>query len=281
VIGWALLAVALSAIGPPVDAEGAKRRPIGKIRTGQSTVSIPAVQGAIGTATATCPTGTKAVSGGFSTSPVPNELSVISSKRSGRRAWTASVQQTTNNAALAELTTFVYCDRRLRRAPVASAPLSIPSGLPQTATASCPLGRRAISGGFEIATDITFTGAGTVLASRRSQPGEWSVTLQNINGPSTELTAYAYCTRRPGRLREREGAATLPDSGSPITTATAITASCPKRIGARSGGFSIAATGGGNNYSVFESRRAGRRWRFSVRNFGQPPTPLTALAYCS
>ena len=258
-------------------AEAAKRPPTGKIRTGRATAQIPGVQGEFRSATAICPAGTRAVSGGFSTSPVPNELVVTSSHRASRRSWTATVQQTTTNAAPAVLTTFVYCDRRLRRATAVRAELAIPAT--DTATATCPANRRAISGGFSTPVSTGFAGAGAPLASRRTAPGAWSVTLININGPHTDLTAYAYCTRRSGRLRERTGTGTLPAYMGDSPTATAASSRCPKRVTARSGGFAIDTNG--NNIAVFESRRVGRRWVFSTRNFGSPAAPLTSFAYCS
>ena len=260
------------------SAHAAQRPPTGKIRTGTETTTVGAAQGTIGSATASCPPGSRAVSGGFSTAPTPNELAVVSSKRSGRRAWTASVVQVTNMGVTSELTTYVYCDRRLRRASAVSVPLSVPVSTSETASPTCPAGRRAISGGFELDPS---SGAGLVMASARTKPRKWSTTVHSVNGPTTELTAYAYCRRRPGRLRTREGTATLPGY-PPSGTATAISARCPERIGARSGGFEITEVAPTNLYAVFESRRAGRRWRFSVRNFGVPmATPLAALAYCS
>ena len=105
------------------------------------------------------------------------------------------------------------------------------------------------------------------------------MTLTNINGPDTDLTAYAYCTRRSGRLRERIGTGTLAAYMGGLETATATSSRCPKRVTARSGGFAIDTNG--NNIAVYESRRAGRRWVFSTRNFGSPAAPLTSFAYCS
>lgn len=148
-----------------------------------------------GIATARCPEGLTAVSGGFTGKSLKGgrpEMVPYLSKRSGTNGWKAGAENGAFNGS-AKLIVSAYC------ADLASAPevevndvrvqdLSMPS-----AGASCRGGEQAIAGGFDAATRHGYAAGASVFSSHRKQGGaRWKIEMIN-GGRDRHLRVYAYC----------------------------------------------------------------------------------------
>lgn len=140
---------------------------------------------------ARCPRGKIALSGGFvldTGHDVPYAL-----RRTSKRSWSAA--STNPGAAEAGLTAYVVCakqDSKLRPKQVRAVVPLAPSGAGATATAmaSCPAGRRVLSGGFEVP---TFADGVLVHDSKRIGDRSWEVSASSQTPATGSVVAYAYC----------------------------------------------------------------------------------------
>lgn len=241
-------------------------------------VSIDGAHGTTGRAVARCRKGSHVVSGGwFMTDPEETELLVFESRRFGKRGWAVSAIQATANSFDTDLLVHAYCDRDARRAKRVSTTGTVPSGETGSVAAECPNRKKAVAGGFSVPTDATFAEGGFPVESRRVVRRSWRVAVHAPNPEGATVTTYAYCSKRVGRLRKRSRSSGIGEIGDYAFTSSG---KCPKRIGARSGGFSIEDQAGAR-FSIPLSVLEGRRWRVSARNFGSPATDLRSFAYCS
>jgi hypothetical protein len=152
-------------------------------------------------AIAVCPRGTRVISGGFVTAfdGVPYQGNIIdTSRRIGSRKW-VTVAGHTSNGPPEELTSIAYCGDSPRLSE-ASKTTRVDDTTPVApATATCPRGTRAVSGGFKSKAlpDTTFTAAALPRASKLSGKRGWkAVGVQpgvGGTGLSFDWTAYAYC----------------------------------------------------------------------------------------
>ncbi len=159
-----------------------------------------------GSAVANCPTGTKAVGGGFDGGSVSQNGSTVltlTSKRQGERRWEAvavNLPPDSGSGTPATLTAYVYCEHAPFDLSTVSKKVSPPSNGVATFVVRCPDGGQAFSGGFDghvkIGTELSATAA--VSSKRASHGHAWSTTALSPFGstPGTS-TAYAYC--RPAR----------------------------------------------------------------------------------
>jgi hypothetical protein len=164
--------------------------------------------GEIGTVTATCDEGTKAVSGGFAGEHgfllAPNIIA-HESRKSGGRAWT--VTAVNYGFAEGELAAYVNCrNGKGLRAKSKSAAIAgdaseaNPTG---SVAAKCKRGRRAVSGGFAGQVDPSFVTAppdGAAIrpyASHRDGGRRWVTAAANFGDSAGELTTYVYCEKKP------------------------------------------------------------------------------------
>lgn len=277
------LALAISA----GNASAAVGKP-GKVKTRSQVVSL-AGEGAIQSATATCPRGTRAAGGGFATSePVIQQVGssaslVFESRRIKARKWRASALQIIGGPMT--LTSYVYCQARLGRVRARSQPINL-AGAASTigaATARCPRGSRAISGGFGTSTPVAPVSGAVPFESIRQGRRAWRVSAILGDSIAATLTSYVYCSRRRGIGPVFPASDVAVGQGA---VADVLAGPCPRRRPPIAGGFVTSTPsliGQAEVMVVFESRRIKRHWR--VRGFegGEQSTSSDSLigaAYC-
>lgn len=167
-----------------------------------ATDTVPAPVGEFVTATATCPAGTKIVSGGFEASPVDTVgttpvLYVSESRRASKRRWEASAFSNGNEEG--ELEAAAYCAKE-KKPKARHASTTLDSETPSASViAHCKRRERVVSGGFGSPDD---SGEATprFLASKRMGKRRWKVSAFYGNaGATIQITAYAYCERKRKR----------------------------------------------------------------------------------
>ena len=284
----ALVCAALFALGPfAAGAAAAKTR----VAAGTATLTGG---GAAGTAKATCPRGTVAVSGGFSQSPpadvaANHYVDIHESHRVGGRGWKVSGVQVGGTTTL---TAYAYC--RVQNAPkevIKSFPLSALARSEATAIATCPGGYKAISGGFKVPqlvptpsqSFITFLTDAELFGKH-----QWVVTgvRSGVTAPSDgTVTAYGYCARGSTPKRKRK-TITGVSLVKPPHAITADTGACAKGTKPISGGLRAPYTQTGANRGltlVTDWLLIGKAWRISGLPFGGVDgiqVSLTAIANC-
>lgn len=154
---------------------------------------------------------------------------------------------------------------------------------PGTATASCPKGTVAVSGGFSQSPPAE-TSPGhyvNVHDSHRVGSRSWTVSgVQFYNSTST-LTAFAYC--RAGK-KPKQAAGTSHLGAAARSEATAI-ATCPKNQSAIAGGFTVPKLVGSTSTFLTDAETLGKRqWAVTgVRNSTSASSAgvVTSYAYCA
>jgi hypothetical protein len=252
-------------------------------------------------ATATCPAGTRAVGGGFSTPPLPpmpqDAGAASASHKVGANQWLASMEVLGTPGPPVVLTTVVYC----RKGAPVTTPVSITSSLPASgsppitptpANAACPAGQAQLSGGFAIDT----LGPALPLSSSRLDPLTWQATAV-AGDPGHTITSQADCAKKPkmkkgkkGKKRKGTKLATPTEvigsaTSDPAVINTTATATCPAGRRAVNGGFSqpgaVSSATSSFIFLVTESQAVGNTWH--VSGFDEIPNPgtLRSHVYCS
>lgn len=256
-----------------------------KLKTKSATVEIPS--GEPGSVTATCKKKQKAVSGGFESEefdPGAMDNSVIfpfTSVREGKRGWhSAGVNFGDPNP----FTSHAYC-RKQKKLKVASAEVEAPpvpaSGVPVevSATATCPKGTKALSGGFDNPDAHLDPGDATlVLAklSRKRGGRKWEVRGGNLGNDEGTLTAQVNC-HKGKKPKPKEASVAL--DGDPTIDATEVTAQCPKKKRVVSGGFESDVPVTLNGPLFTASKRVGKRgWHVAAA--AGVDAEITSYAYC-
>lgn len=259
-----------------------------RLKTSADTRTVDSLDS--GETAATCDGKAKAVSGGFEnefdpegvvggTSPQPSQFS---SRRSGKRSWTG---ETFNIGFVAgDVTTYVYCrgeklKSASKRATVEGTPFMSSDYGTGEATAKCPRGTKAVSGGFANP-DFAVTG-GPVdtriipYVSRRKGRRKWTVEAANYGEAEGTLVAYVYCHEGSALDKRRKSITLAPTSGD--VAAGEATAKCPKGDRVVAGGFEAS----GREATLLASRKVGgRKWE-AAATVGYPETAtLAAVAYC-
>lgn len=242
-----------------------------------------------GTATARCKSGTKAISGGFegefdATKVIAGQsplLQLHESQRRGNR-WTGSAY---NLGAAGDLTTFVYCSpqklrSRSKSTSIEGSPFMSGDLATGTATAKCPRGTTAVSGGFDnpdfkVEGDFSHDRRVVPFISRKLGGRKWTVEGANQAGAEATLVAYAYCQDAPSlRTKRKSVTFAAPLNGVGVSDAVA---KCAKGQRVLSGGFKLT---GLEPILLASKRVGGRAWKASA-SVGYPgEAELTAFAYC-
>jgi hypothetical protein len=243
---------------------------------------------------ATCDGQAKTVSGGFENEFDPDEVvggnspqpSQYTSRRSAKRSWAGG---TFNIGSVAgDVTTFAYCRGEKLKGKSKSATIEgTPIGQSMsgdyntgTATAKCPRGAKAVSGGFD---NPDFDVPGSYedqtrivpYASRRQGGRKWGIEAANFGGAEGTLVAYVYC-REDAALDVKKKSVTLSPPLDQVV-ADAATAKCPKGHRVVSGGFDVDEI---DAPVLASKKRGGRKWQVRA-SAGYPNTvKLTAFAYC-
>ena len=300
----AALAVVMLAFAGAAEAKKKKKK-LGPVVSATATAA-GSVSGQIFTATATCPKGTNAVGGGFSTPPLPpspNQAAIaIASHKVGSTQWLASMQYIGTSGPSLGLTTVVNC----RKGAPATAPVSTSTSLPivggsapiptTPSNASCSAKKVQLSGGFTLdrAIDPTISIKALPLSSNRSAPLTWQATGIAIEGGHT-LTSQADCAKQPkakkGKKKKKLKAPTevtgdtQGSNSSSAATVTAI-ATCPGGTVPVNGGFSqpgALSTNSSGFFFLSESQAVGNTWHVSGFNLSGPGSTATLRAhgYCA
>jgi hypothetical protein len=239
-----------------------------------------------GSVKATCPRGKTAVSGGYSTAPYDptytnSQIYPSGSFKVGSRGWKEFAYQV--GGASGDFTDHVYC----RRGPALvtrSATATVVSGGINSATATCPRGRKVVSGGFNSpGYSDDFTGASVQpYAFHKFGARGWLVREINFGATDGSFVAFAYCADRGVQVR------TAVTMIQPYPATGSATASCAAGERVISGGsktpvFDPTTTGPipGAQIFPYESRRTGRgAWTIRGENYGLTDGILRAFAYC-
>jgi len=287
------------------DAKKKKRHKVAPVVTATATAT-GTVEGQIISATATCPSGTRAVGGGFSTPPLPPDPQdsgvATASHKVGANQWVASMQVIGTPGPAVVLTTTVYC----RKGAPVTTPVSTTTLLPQSSSppfavtpsnATCAAKQVQLSGGFSASSVVSSSGFDVlVLSSNRVDPLTWQVTGLGVTAGQT-LVSQADCATRPkakkGKKHKKKKKLVTPTevtgdvisagSGSSVATATAI-ATCPSNMKAVKGGFSQPGALTGSSpffYFLTESQAVGNTWHVSGFNESSSAGTLRSHGYCS
>jgi hypothetical protein len=285
----AVCALTVAALAGGAEAKGkAHKKKVGPLVAASASAVANGDRG-IGTATATCPRKTVAVGGGYSVTP-PTIGSVVAlgipfeSLKVGQKQWRVSVQQSTSGSGSILLSTFVYCRRGAARTSTAAASTPVPAnnGPGATAQASCPAGRKAVSGGFSLPAPVGDDGVSIVADTLRAGVSGWQT--RALSGQGSTVTSLAYCAKQKKAPKE----VAAPASPTITTGATlTATATCLGKLRAGVGGFSTPGSGSPSGFVgfMYESISTGTGWRTSGLYFkagsATPIGNLNSYGYCS
>ncbi len=239
----------------------------------------------VATATATCPKGRKAISGGYTTSApsIPNHwLNVYESQRVGQNAWRVSGVQYFPAPATDTLAAHVYCDTLRGKIATSSAAVPLTATLHGTTSvlALCPAGTKMLSGGFATPAANAMD-ASYVSRSAPAGASGWVVDATNLSGTAARnVTGLANCLKLAKAKQISEEVAVL---GPANTTRSVRTPACPKNTIVRGGGFATSTPVSGLQATalVYESRRVGATWVSSASASGNSTSStLVSTALC-
>jgi hypothetical protein len=276
----ALIGLVTLALGGAAEA---KPKKLGSVQTRTATAQGSG-NDAILTATATCPKKSRAISGGFSGTPVTSDaLPIIyESVKVGQRSWRTSSQIVDEVAPsdTVSLTSVVYCRKGAPKTSVvtntAATPVPSPATPTGTSTATCRGNKLATAGGFFMPPPILTNGVPS--DSFRISAVSWQVTVQILG--ATTVTSHVYCAKS----KEPTPVTTTTSSSSQFAPTT-TTAACAGKRNPLAGGFTMSgsthlSTPPGVFYP-YESLRADRKsWKASGVHGGTAATTLSAIAYC-
>jgi hypothetical protein len=265
--------------------------------------SVTVDQDLKGSATAKCPRGSEAVSGGFASpdfDPRFNDASIIhfDSHRTSAREWQSQAHN--YGDASGELDAYAVCDSKSPPIVVRSKtkwvnptpPVVMRSDPPGvgTAIAKCPKGSEAVSGGFaspnnaDQGRDATYP-----FTSKRVGNRKWTVrAINNDFQHRRKLKAFAYCDKSQPGLDVRSDQVAVPDNGK-----RTLDLGCHPGDKPLSGGYAstIAANARSATFAFTSRPISGDRWRVSA--FGSragggakllsrrvTAGTLTAFVYC-
>lgn len=273
------LAVGILAVGATFALVGAIAA--AKIKTTSKSTTIAAQQ--FGTTTAHCPRGSEAVAGGFASphfDPQFNGPGIVAttSKRVGDRAWkTSAFNFGAPSALTGKEIGYAYCDtHKPGLKTVSSGSTSVPAFGNGSATATCPGGSEAVSGGF-----VGFGPLDAVVipfTSKRVGDHRWKVVgFNNDNTNPEDLKAFAYCDKHGPGLKAESAHVTVPSQ-----TTRSATAKCGHGKSAYSGGYAGQVDTAADGPFAFKSKRTkGGDWTGTAEGNNGPTTGrFTVFAYC-
>jgi hypothetical protein len=294
-VGFLILGMAATpALAKKKKKKSATLGPVVTVSAPGNSTSTP---GTVSAATATCPPGTVAMGGGFSTPFTASGAVVVdNSYRNSDTSWTASG---TNFGGTAAVTAYVNCRRN--RTPVVDA---IGTGvvfsgvlMGGTASAVCPGGTQLIAGGFQTDRGATNTQIAYPQQNATTAAGIWTVRSTNNGTGNRTLTAHAYCTRlsKPPTIVSSMVAPTLTQLGTVTVNSPACPApkkgkgkkgekrKKPVRQQMAAGGFISPAASSSTPIAAYsESRVGGGGWLATAVNTGlnAGTLPVTSQGIC-
>lgn len=149
----------------------------------------------VGSVVATCPSGSRAIAGGFGTDRL---VITLTSKRRGSRSWKVvgfDLEGSKGQVPTATLTAYAYCKAPGAKLVTESKDTTVGQDL-STTNVRCPDGGKALSGGFD--GHLSGTGneleAAGALGSKRIDRGRgWMTSALSTSGSEARITTYAYC----------------------------------------------------------------------------------------
>lgn len=206
--------------------------------------------GGQGKAVATCPPGTRAISGGFLAPGFEAGIAAtvrFSSMRTMKRDWAVSAAGFGGPPdADSPIEAYAYCQKPPQRIRIVTATATVQGQSIGSATAACRANEQAISGGFTSPDFLMLGGAHPlVLSSYRLGERSWTIDAINVNfdGPGTpppgRINAYAFCRKGgPSVFTESTEASVPPVQGTNgMPQVTTVSSHCPEGSRAISGGF--------------------------------------------
>jgi hypothetical protein len=251
-----------------------------KLETRTKTKTIAG--GASGGATAKCPKGSEAVSGGFAApgfDPTYDGRSILpfTSRRVGDRRWKTRGHNFSESGMPGRLISFAYCDTHQPGLKTRSKIASLPSGSPGSATARCPHGTEAVSGGFRSPDAAGGERQVFGVASKRVGDRKWKVfAYNNDDSHRQRLVAFAECDKHQPGLRTESKQVKIRR-----VRKRAATAHCGHGHKPVSGGFGAVVNGIGSGPFPFKSKRTKHGWRAAAVGSGAGAHPFTVFAYCT
>jgi hypothetical protein len=248
-----------------------------RIKTASDRVTIAGGGFGFGTATAHCPRGSEAVAGGFASPGFDPEFTgpgilPEDSKRAGERAWKTSGFNFGGDTG--KEVGYAYCDTRKPGLSGKSDTVSIPPLSNGSATATCPRGSEAVSGGF--------SGFGPLdsavfpYTSKRVGDRSWKVVGRNSDQNNAEdLKAFAYCDKHEPGLDAKSAHVSVPDQ-----TARSVTAKCGHGKSAYSGGYAGQVDSNNGPFAFKSKKSKGGDWSAAAEGNRTGPGRFTVFAYC-
>jgi hypothetical protein len=168
----------------------------GKISARSTQVAVPTTADAGAVVQTSCPKGTKAISGGFSTeiANVSDSTYVSRSIAAGGNRWVVDATRLSGSSGRS-LFAHAYCAPAPVKNRFEDAAVTGPLGTAHTATTpACPKGMTALGGGFATSTPAGgLLNAALVYETKRAGAG-WSTTAApSSGGTSITLVSAAYC----------------------------------------------------------------------------------------
>ena len=286
-----LVAAAGAALLLPTAAAAKKKHrkvtKLGPVVTVTATGPPATGTGAVSSAAASCPSGTRVIGGGFSLQGSPQVVAVFESYRSAPGVWTASLIAA-NSSSTGVPTSIAYCRRVNRPITDVTASTTIAGMLvSKSLSASCPRGSRLVGGGFQSTHLPASRSIALPMSNMSTGPSTWSLTGLSNSPSSLTMTVHAYC------LAGIRAPTVVSAQNTPILAggkqATVTTSSCPvtrKKKGKRkapqqllsAGGFStpVRTTG---QIGLFISSLAGPSgWASSIFNATSTAGPLSTTS---
>ena len=150
---------------------------------------------------ATCPAGTQALGGGFSSAPAPVLTGSTSfpvfwaNNRSSPTSWLAAF--TNSGSTPRTVTSYAYCATGLKLTEMnaaATLPASSMAGIQSTTLASpdCPKGKSLLGGGFNSSPPASM-GPLPILTSSAAAGSSWHFTAYNLSLVADNLVSQGIC----------------------------------------------------------------------------------------
>jgi hypothetical protein len=170
-----------------------------KLKTRSATTEVD--PGDIDSVTARCRQGEKAFSGGYAgdevdiASPTTPVFFPIASLKQGKRGWSVTARNLGNEDG--DLTAYVSC-RKGKGVKTKQAEETQDTSEFESVEARCSRKQRVVSGGFDLDSNWTTTGAYPLEWHKLGNRG-WELAAQDAGGQPHDLTAYAYCEKKKAK----------------------------------------------------------------------------------
>jgi hypothetical protein len=165
-----------------------------KLKTRSKTTEVDPNE--IDSVTARCRQGEKAFSGGFAgdevSPPTTPVFVLIESLKQSKREWRVSARNGGNAAG--DLTAYVHC-RKGKGVKTKRAEETLGTNEFESVEARCSRKQRVVSGGFDLDSNWTTTGAFAMESHKLGKRG-WEVAARDAGGQPHDLIAYAYCEKK-------------------------------------------------------------------------------------